>query len=656
MDIKDYSKRLADHRENFNRMANEQRQNYNREIDELKDTQDYRLNKQRSAYDNSINKLEETQDHYREVATADTKKRIEAQQKDYLSKLNENKGEFERDRKDIKDHFNNRFENIREAYEAKGKADSSQMGHRLESAQRRYDSTIGKMNDHFNETIDKVYSDSRTKAHDHELETKNDRRKLISNYEGEIRDHLKESGEKRAKLYSRFNEDTDNLRRTHKDREASLKDYQNEKIADMTAQKDKQLQENQKSFKDSIDDINSRNMRKRQVEQRDSKQVAKDLENRHAKELYRARREMNQKLSGGNREDIFNDKITQTKRGYEARIDNIRDQIDMDRFNADIQERRRAQSTKEALRHQKQNSSEYIAGLEKDMAKFRNETLSDINIELDNDVQELQDNFKRQVAEKEVEAQNAQDKSKTILERQREQFGNTIQKMSDKNTEAVSQMQEDFADESKEFIQKTHLEHSKEMQQAKEAFIENKERLAVSLNQKIEQLQITNDNLISSYEGKLSRLKKANAKEIERIRMSNHLKSEQLKEETRNVIALKDKENHSRVAELRGEFDKRLSKVKQRADIQVKRMVEYYEDTLARERDEASRKYVSKVTELENQYSTLYENSKLERSNLINQYENRIEEVRAANAEALEERSYDLKVGMFQEQADTRKS
>lgn len=45
MDIKDYSKRLADHRENFNRMANEQRQNYNREIDELKDTQDYRLNK-----------------------------------------------------------------------------------------------------------------------------------------------------------------------------------------------------------------------------------------------------------------------------------------------------------------------------------------------------------------------------------------------------------------------------------------------------------------------------------------------------------------------------------------------------------------------------------------------------------------------------------
>ncbi len=656
MEIKDYSKRLADHRNNFNRMAEEQRENYNREIDELKDTQAYRLNKQRKSYDNSLNKLEEKQDTFREVATQDTKKRVESLQKDFMKKLGSNKSEFERDRKDYQDKFNNRFQDIRQAYEAKDLAKENQMSNRIGSQQRRYSETIDKMNDHFNDTIDKVYANSRETAHDHELNTKNDRRALIDRYESEIRDNLKESGEKRAKIYERFSEDVNNLRNTHKDRENSLKDYQNERIKDMTAQKDEQLAQNQKSFKNSIDDINDRNSRKQMVIQRDSKQMAKDLENRHAKELYRARREMNQKLSGGSREDIFNDKLEQTERGYETRIKNIRDQIDLDRFNADVQERRRNQSTKEALRHQKQRSSEYIADLEKDMAQFKKDKLSEINIEVNRDVEELQDNFKRQVREKEVEAYNDKNHSKNILEKQRKQFGETLQKMSDKNSEAVSQMQEDFADESKEFIQKTHLDHSKEMQEAKEHFIENKAKLTQSLTQKIELLEENNDKLISSYEAKLSRLKKANAKEIERIRMNHHMQSEHLKEETKNVIALKDRENQSTIAQLRGDFDKRLSQVKQRADIQVKRMVEYYEDNLARERDESQRKYISKVTELENQYNTLYENSKLERSNLINQYENRIEEVRAANAEALEERARDIKTGMFKEQQDSRKA
>ncbi|MFG1483495.1 hypothetical protein ABMA79_09570 [Halobacteriovorax sp. HFRX-2_2] len=656
MDVRDYSKRLSQHRENFQHTIDEQRKNHNREVGELKDTQEYRLNKQRQAYDNSLGKIEERQDQFRETASADTKRRIEEQQKDYLSKIDGNKREFERDRKDIKDQFDTRFKNIREAYETKGMADRSNMDHRLSSQQRRFDSTMGKMNDHFNETIDKVYRDSRDKAHSHELETKQDRRELISNYEDEMRDQLKESGEKRARLYEKFTDDVDGLRKTHKGREESLKDYQEQRISDMTAQKDKQLSENQKSFKNSIEEINDRNSRKRQVEQRDFSQNAKDLENRHAKELYRARREMNQKLAGGSREDVFNDKLDQTQRGYETRIKNIRDQIDTDRFNADIQERRRAQSTKEALRSQKQKSSEYIAELEKDMAKFKSNTLSDINIELNKDVEELQGNFKRQIKDKELEAYNDKEQSKKILERQRAQFGETVQKMSDRNTEAVSQMQADFADESKKFIQDTHMKHSQEMQEAKEHFIESKDKLAKSLTQKIEQLEETNEKLISSYESKLSRLKKANAKEIERIRMTQSLESNQLKEETRNAIALKDRENHSNVSNLRGEFDKRLSQVKQRADIQVKRMVEYYEDMIARERDESQRKYVSKVTELENQYNTLYENSKLERSNLINQYENRMEEIRAANAEALEERSSEIRSGMFSDQQESRKA
>lgn len=656
MDVKDYGKRLSQHRENFHRAREEQRENYNRELSELKDTQEYRLNKQRKAYDNSIDKLEERQDYFRETSTADTKKKIEAQQKDYLSKLDTNKREFERDRKDIRDNFNNRFNNIRDAYESKGKADMSNMSHRLDSNQRRFENTIDKMEDHFNQKVNDVYANARDTAHEHELDTKNDRRRLIASFENEVRDNNKAHGDERSKLYEEFNEDVTNLRKTHKEREASLKDYQDRRIEDFRQHKDQQLADNQKSFKASIEDINDRNSRKRRLEQRDNKQATNDIKNQYARSLDRTKREMNQKLSGGNREDIFNDKLEHTKRGFESRIKNIYDQIEDDRFQADIQDRRRNQSTKESLRSQKQKASNYIAALEKDIAEFKSDKISEINIEVNNDIEELHDNYKRKLRSKDVDAYNQQEYNKQISEKQRNQFSETIQKINDRNTEAVSQMQEDFSAESKEFIQDTRFKHAKEMKEMKEHFLDNKSKLTRSMTQKIEQLEEQNKKLITSYEGKLNRLKKANAKEIERIKTTNHLQAEHLKEQTHNTIALKERENQSHLAEVRGDFEKRLSQVKQRADIQVKRMVDYYENMLERERDESQRKYLSKTTELENRYNTLYENSKLERRNLINQYENRIEEVRAANAVALEERSKEISSGMFAEQQASRKA
>ncbi len=164
-----------------------------------------------------------------------------------------------------------------------------------------------------------------------------------------------------------------------------------------------------------------------------------------------------------------------------------------------------------------------------------------------------------------------------------------------------------------------------------------------SLLERNEQLQKSQVKIIGQYEDKLARLEKKSHKELEKMKQMHAEESNTNRLSVKRQLGAKDRENEFEKVQIKTGYDKRLSRAKDTADKQLEQTVGHYEDLLTREREDGSRKFKTKVTEMQANYSKLYQQNELEKATMQQQFQDKIEELRMANSKALEEKAESYK-------------
>ncbi|OIQ17176.1 MAG: hypothetical protein BM556_13265 [Bacteriovorax sp. MedPE-SWde] len=643
MEINDYSTRLAQARGKYNDSTVELRDTYNRDVDRLEKLHEAKQTKQSDNYSKSKQKLENQQADYINEYSAKTKETIEDRTSAYQKNMEREKFSFNEDRNRIKDTFDQRLGELSDTYRVREEESNAYNDHRLKTTKDRYDKQVNRLNDQFQEDLDGVSYRASNSLRTNQNESNKEKRRIITDNEVEKRGLIKEANISKTKMIDEGQKNIQNLRDTHDTSISQIKDHHNLSAKELRKVKNSEQDDLQENFRNLTNEVSNRNQRKRKHEVKENDLRQKNLEKQFADSLYQSKREMNEKLKGGDRNDLVEKKLDRTVASYEDRIKSIYEKVEDNNFNQQIDKERMATSFSNDMKNQKFKAQKDLDVKDKEFRDFRNNELVKTRDKSDLAIGQ----FKKELnnTEMRAEAQSIKDSqySKKLLTSQRQAFGDTVNSLSEKNREALSQLQNEHATEKTKFIEQTRKQHHNEIEETKFELKRTMAQKEKSLLERNDQLVKNQEKIIGQYEEKLARLEKKSHKELEKMKEMHSEQNTANKLSVRRQLNAKDRENEFEKVQIKTGYDKRLSRAKDTADKQLEQTVEHYEELLTREREDGSRKFKTKITEMQSDYSKLYQQNELEKATMQQQFQDKIEELRMANSKALEEKAESYK-------------
>lgn len=647
MDIKDYNSRLAQARDQYNEANTKVRNDYAKETDRLKELHEAKEKKQASNYDKSKNALADSQADYINEYSAKTKDTIAERTKAYQESLNARKGEFDQDRTQLRSDFDRRLSELKDTYDTRDKDSEAYSNQRIKSLTDRYETQVGRLNDQFNDDISKISNRSNDAIKENQVASANEKRKLLHDFDIDKREQLKNDSVKNAQITERSGMDLNNLREAQEMQIKQLKDHQNASNGEVHDKKNDELDLMQKNVKALTDEVSTRNQKQRRQSIKENEARKADTEKAYAQDLYQAKREMAEKIKGGDRSDILANKLDQTVDSYEDRIKNIYENLDNEKFSADEQMRRLGHNFSESNKNLKFKNQVLLDQKDKEFKDFREIELASANDKSDKAI----DAYKKELRNSEIrnEAQALKDRSYNhkLLTNQRKSFGDTVNTLNEKNRDALTQVHDNFRKEKVDIIEKSKREHHQELVDTKADLKNMMVKKDEVFEERYSQNLKSKESLISQYDKKIDAIMKKNNTEIERITQINEKNRISQENATKRQLEAKERENNLEILKIRNQYDKRLSKSKEMSDKQIEKTVEYYEDLLGRERVDFQDKMQSKLSEIKANFDKLKQQSALEKETMTQQFEDRISELREAHNEALAEKSQEQKSNMF---------
>lgn len=643
MEISDYSNRLSQIKKDYSDTADKLRDNYKKDLKDLEKNHEAREKKQAENYRSSKEELEAKNEENNRLYSKVTKDTINERTKVFREGLEDQRTDFEQERQEIKRGFDDRLNSLRDSYTRSSREKDKFQDFQLDGAKERYEDRLAKLESSYNDSFSRLDKETDRKFNQYQSEQAAEKRNLIDRYSNEKAELVKNGSLEKTKVADQHHKDIENLRKAQGTELEQLKDYQKNQLESVRNLKNDEHKELQQSFRALTEDIGDRNQRLRRSEVRAQTENAEKLEEENAKRLYQQRREFAAKLNGGNADNHYQQKEANIRRSYDDRIKNIYETMDDERFKNSQDKERMASSFIESNRELKEKQSEKLMAKDKEFKAFKETTLADASEKSEQAI----DAYKRELYKTRVDNEEQTIKNRTDFKsniaKERAYYGNVINKLSDKNREAVESIQQQHAKETSAFIEKTKKDHARDLSVVRE---DAKLQLSLkeqSLTERNQQLKEINDRLVEQYEVKLDKLAKKAHDEIERLQQMNEDQRVQGQLDAKFALEARDREVKKEKVEMKNLYERRINEAKSHAEKQVSQIIERYEDMIARERDDMKRKMDVKLKEAQANYDKLYQLSELEKTTMQTKFDQRLEEMRTANQEALAEKAAQYK-------------
>ncbi len=233
--------------------------------------------------------------------------------------------------------------------------------------------------------------------------------------------------------------------------------------------------------------------------------------------------------------------------------------------------------------------------------------------------------------EKEKSDITSRQKLKNTLDRQRTEFGRTINQIDNSNKMAISDLRDEMSQEQSKLIESTKEEiHNKlsDMKTDYETIIQKKES---SQDQKIAQQMKENELLTQKYEQKIDTLKAKSAKELASLKKLEQDRRVEDQKANERTLATQRREFQKTMMSVKRDYDRRLDRSKANADVHVAKLTQRYENLIHTERSEHSKELQRKDMLMKSEFNRLADQSKIEKNSIINQYESKLNKLREAN-------------------------
>jgi hypothetical protein len=641
MDINDYSTRLSQARTNYRDAADELKEHYNSELQDMDELHTNVQKKQRENYAESKTQIEKDVAASIDEQNKDVKESMRKRTEQFRNETASQQESFDVDRRDMQRKFDDRLNYLRDSYNKDLASRNRTHTDMMDSAETRYQDRSDRNNEYFQKSIDKLDHSTRTAmkgqkdAHDIE------KRAQEARHTGEVQDLVRSGNSARNKIVEKQQRDLQSLRDAQTDEIRNLKDHHASSRETIYNQKNKETAKLSNNFRELTEDISSRNNANNTRQAKMSREQIKELERQYAQTNYQNKREMQEKLKGGNAFDKDDLKSAKLEKNFDTRMKNINDNIDDIRYKNQVDKERMAASFQDSVRERNLAYAKEIDAREADMRDFKTNTLKDNKERTDKIVDSYKYKLSKNQLESEQQAIKARQSTNHRLNTQREEFGRVVTQMNDMNREAVSKMQEEHADEKTKFIEDSRRSEHNKIENLRDNYQNIITKKESSLNQRLESKNKELNDTVTRYEDKLTRVEGKTRKELETFKqIEADRRVEDFREFKRQMRTMSDSYTKEKVA-MKDEFDRRLSNAKHQSDVKLNKTVQKYESQLERERNDTRRHFKTKIKELESNYHRLADQSELEKDLIRNQFERRIEEMKQVNAMQLDELSKD---------------
>jgi len=393
------------------------------------------------------------------------------------------------------------------------------------------------------------------------------------------------------------------------------------------------------NFSELTKDISLRNDKNNARLAKNNREEISSIERQFAQETYQNKREMQEKLKGGNILDKDNLKSGELEHKFNARIKNINENIDEMRHKDQLDKERMSDSVQASARERNLSHSKQLDKIERDAREFKNVTVKDNRDRTD----QVLNSYRKRLSDVQIDSEQKAIKDRSSsnqrIKTQREEFGRVVTQMSDMNKEAITKMQDEQAQEKTKFIQETRMDHHNVVENLKDDFNNRMVSKENSLNQRLDQKDKEFKEVVVQLEDRMTLVEGKAANEISKMKqLEQARRTEDVREFKRENRKMTDNFTKEKVS-MKDEFDRRLSNDKHKSDIVLNKTVQKYETKLEIERNDTRRHFKTKIKELESNYRRLADQSELEKDLIRNQFERRIEEMKNVNAMQLDELS-----------------
>jgi len=284
------------------------------------------------------------------------------------------------------------------------------------------------------------------------------------------------------------------------------------------------------------------------------------------------------------------------------------------------------------IKHQEARHNNAIVRIKDDTQREKDKQVADLK---DRNTGQM-DNFEKRYFETSKRKDNERlretgDLKKSLM-RQKEVFGNQLNKINKDNANNMEGLRKDFGVERKEFIEKSDHKNRLARQDMKMALENRFERTTAGLTDVITEKEKNIQALDSKYNHDYKKLTRKTAQEINSLQEINQERRETDLKLERNNRKLQQRDYEKKLTKVQNEFKKSLTEVQNRDDIKMQKLVSDYESLLAKERRGFQKTLSGKVASIQEANKQKLHQLSLKEESMVQSYENKLEQLKLKNA------------------------
>lgn len=629
MDVLNYSNRLSDHKQNYWDMAKELRDNYEKDLQNIERTHEYKQQKNKE----NISAIKDRYDKDMKRNMADvndrTQKAIRKKNHELKMRLGDEQKTFDSERQRIQKKFDNRLRELASSYDKAKQTKDLQHEHELHNTKRRFNNRIVSNRDEYEGQIkdmsDSAYKNLKKYQEDHLAE----KREMIQGHTDEKHKLMAGEVSVQNNIKGKFQNQVDQLRKNHDNEVGMLKNHHAGLQEAATEKHQLEKDDMESNFENITNRVQRRNVKEQQKLSKQNSELAKNLNERFQKDVKVIQRKANALAHNGDLTNQQHQEVMQER--FDSRLQQLKDSMEAQTNQHQFDKNNIQDNFKDLVQQESDKRHKDMDRYAKETNKF-NEEMRDKFRKEKGEMRENADRRLRTVMkDHEISAYRDRTNAKKALENQRNMFSDTLKSMSEKNIETVDSIQKEFAKEKTAFLEKAkrdlHHLHA-------DLRDEQRNKLDSLISAYDKRLEMAQNNLTRTkdlYEERMEALERKTSKEIAQQNISA---TERRKEDVRDfkrTLNNQEKKSHKEFLALKGEFDKKINRIKHHNDIHVTKLTQRYEDMLAQTKRDYEREIRRREALNRSEYLQLAKSEELAKDAIRNQYEMKLEKTRLTN-------------------------
>lgn len=636
MNVSDYTSKLNGARDQYNKASTRLREDYKNTLENQSKVHELKEEKQAENYKVATREQEENIGKISDSYVNQTREEIKKRQNRFNNDLGAKREAYEAENKRLRENMTSNLDLLKGEYDKNIYEREKNHAEIVSDIKNRYAKSDSIMRDQFNtsskdlqkkskETLDN-YIDAET------LEKKN----MINEHRREVQKNLVDNNIEQNRVSNKHQKSVEQLRNVFEIEKQSMKDYHDGSQQQIRNQHKEDSDLVRNNFESLAEGLTKKNEYEKDKLIKGSKNNLEQLEKQFNKDRHELNRKSNaiiSTLAGNDSGKVENNRLENAHNAMVTKLkQSMADQKETDyesKLNMD-------EMNRESLRAQSSASLDVRDKLEKENNDFNREVIGSIRKQKDDAIfqysKQLQD-LDKITKEQLIREKNYSNK---ILENQRSEFAKNINQISEKNLIASDEMRDNNARATRDLVENNRRIAYLEKENIKEEMSSKINKTEQRYEQQLEEKNKNLQNLSNFYENKIQILAKKSAKEMETQRIYEEERRLQDQRAYKKEMEARDEITRQEMINQREFFGKTLDKTKLDGDIRLSRLTSKYEDLLIDQQKNNDRELTLKMNEARENYQNLFKKSEIEKAGIRNQYEMKIDKIKATNLQQME--------------------